>query len=330
MRRHTLALTLSGLTLVAACSRSTSGGGGEPAPRRPPPSIYEPAPPPPHRPEPAIERLEIPRGHLPAIGQCRIWVPGIPPGRQRTVKSISCLVVGMAPPGTWLVYRPRSDRRVIRVRVMDARRRGVITVVRLYHYSDGRWVRDIRPDHEPRDNELDHVRPEGDQPTVMRPFPPGPPPPAPPPAARDTMGPTVMRPFPRQPPPPPAPPAQPDSGRRQPQLPPAPPPAPPPPPANRPPAIDMSPLDIPPGHLPDAGECRVWIPGRVPGQQPRPKSRPCAGIESAAPAGSWILYRPANERVVYVRVLDPRRAAVVILVRVYDLDTNQLVRELAP
>lgn len=328
MRRHILALTLSGLTLVAACSRSTGSGGAEPAPRRPPPSPgYAPAPPPlPPPPGPAaeVERLGIPRGHLPEIGQCRVWAPGVAPGRQRTVKSISCLVVGMAPPGTWLVYRPSSDRRIVRVRVMDQRRPGVITVVRLYNYSDGRWVRDIRPDHEPRDNELYHVRPEGDQPTVMRPFPPGPPPPPPPPAARDTTGPTVMRPFPRQPPPPPVPPAQPDSGRRQPQLPPA-----PPPPANQPPAIDMSPLDIPPGHLPDEGECRVWIPGRVPGQQPRPKSRPCAGIESA-PAGSWILYRPANERVVYVRVVDPQRAGVVILVRVYDLDTNQLVRELAP
>src|SRR6266516_3213845 len=56
-------------------------------------------------------------------------------------------------------------------------------------------------------------------------------------------------------------------------------------------------LGVPPGHLPDEGECRVWIPGappgtllhqggdegecRVwipgapPGRQPRPKSRPC-------------------------------------------------------
>jgi hypothetical protein len=93
----------------------------------------------------------------------------------------------------------------------------------------------------------------------------------------------------------------------------------------------MSPLTIPPGHMPEDGECRIWIPGRVPGQQPRPKSRSCDGIEAAAPAGSWIVQRPAGDnRVAYVRVVDPQRAGVVLIVRVYDLETNQLVREMAP
>src|SRR5437870_11471432 len=41
--------------------------------------------------------------------------------------------------------------------------------------------------------------------------------------------------------------------------------------------------------------------------QPRPKSRPCEGIAAAAPAGSWILYRPSDDRrVVHVRVIDER------------------------
>ena len=26
-------------------------------------------------------------------------------------------------------------------------------------------------------------------------------------------------------------------------------------------------LGIPPGHLPEPGSCRVWVPGRAPGQQ---------------------------------------------------------------
>lgn len=27
-------------------------------------------------------RLRIPRGHMPAAGQCRVWYPGVPPGHQ--------------------------------------------------------------------------------------------------------------------------------------------------------------------------------------------------------------------------------------------------------
>src|SRR5690348_10092899 len=55
-------------------------------------------------------------------------------------------------------------------------------------------------------------------------------------------------------------------------------------------------LGVPPGHLPNPGECRVWIPGVPPGRQPRPKSRDCAGIEAVAPPGSWILFRPTADR----------------------------------
>jgi hypothetical protein len=88
-------------------------------------------------------------------------------------------------------------------------------------------------------------------------------------------------------------------------------------------------LDIPPGHLPEIGECRVWIPGLPPGRQPRPKSRSCADI--VAPAGSWIVYRPSQDRtVVHVRVIDARRANVVVRVRIFELDTKRLVREESP
>ena len=82
---------------------------------------------------------------------------------------------------------------------------------------------------------------------------------------------------------------------------------------------DRSQLRVPPGHLPRAGQCRVWFPGRPPGQQPRAGS--CNGIERIAPAGSWILYRPTNDRrVVHARVIDPKRDGIVVVVRVYDVD----------
>ena len=81
---------------------------------------------------------------------------------------------------------------------------------------------------------------------------------------------------------------------------------------------DRSQLRVPPGHLPRAGQCRVWFRGRPPGQQPQAGS--CKGIERVAPAGTWILYRPTNDKkVVHARVIDPKRPGVVVVVRVYDV-----------
>lgn len=82
---------------------------------------------------------------------------------------------------------------------------------------------------------------------------------------------------------------------------------------------DRSRLRVPPGHYPPVGQCRVWFPGRPPGHQPKPAA--CSRVERVAPAGSWILFRPANDRkVVHARVVDPRRDGVVVVVRVYDAD----------
>jgi len=90
-------------------------------------------------------------------------------------------------------------------------------------------------------------------------------------------------------------------------------------------------LDVPRGHLPELGECRVWVPRIPPGRQAKPKSRSCDGIAASAAAGTWILYRPADEpSLVHVRVVDPRRAGVVIRVRIFDIESDQLVREENP
>ena len=91
-------------------------------------------------------------------------------------------------------------------------------------------------------------------------------------------------------------------------------------------ASTESTLGVPPGHLPGPGQCRVWTPGEPPGQQPRARS--CANIERAAPAGSWILYRPSDDKdVVHVRVLDQRRPGIVVQQRVYDVRRGTLIRE---
>lgn len=83
-------------------------------------------------------------------------------------------------------------------------------------------------------------------------------------------------------------------------------------------------LGIPPGHLPPPGQCRIWVSGKAPGQQQPPRG--CARVERSAPAGSWILYRPSEDRkVVHVRVIDERRPGVVVHWRVYDARRGTLI-----
>lgn len=45
---------------------------------------------------------------------------------------------------------------------------------------------------------------------------------------------------------------------------------------------------VPPGHYPPKGMCRVWYPGRAPGQQP--KSTDCAKLRGKVPADAFVLY----------------------------------------
>ena len=85
-------------------------------------------------------------------------------------------------------------------------------------------------------------------------------------------------------------------------------------------------LGVPPGQIPGVGDCRIWIPGRVPGAQS--PSRSCEGIEASAPAGSWILSRPPeNRRMVRVRYMHPSRAGDVVRTVLYEASTGRFLRE---
>lgn len=99
-------------------------------------------------------------------------------------------------------------------------------------------------------------------------------------------------------------------------------------------------LGIPPGQLPSSGQCRVWVPGKPPGHQAKPRG--CANIEAHAPAGSWIVYGPVGDsgpgkgkgkakghdkQLVRVRVVDERKAGVIVWVRVFDAVSGVLVSE---
>jgi hypothetical protein len=79
------------------------------------------------------------------------------------------------------------------------------------------------------------------------------------------------------------------------------------------------PLGIPEGELPAAGECRVWYPGRPSGQQPPPGG--CGEAEQTAQPGSWILYRPTDDKgVVHNRVTDPVRKGEIVRIDLYDAE----------
>src|SRR6266550_1058051 len=105
--------------------------------------------------------LGVPPGHLPKPGQCRIWIPGVPPGHQPRPKSRSCEgIEADAPAGSWILYRPTADRKIVHARDVEERSSSTSFSydVRLWLLSQtaGRfrsrpWSRGANPRHSNRD-----------------------------------------------------------------------------------------------------------------------------------------------------------------------------------
>jgi hypothetical protein len=55
---------------------------------------------------------------------------------------------------------------------------------------------------------------------------------------------------------------------------------------NNPPSPESA-ADIPPGHMPPPGECRIWYPNLPPGQQPPPGN--CEQLRNQVPAGAKLI-----------------------------------------
>src|SRR5213596_241820 len=90
--------------------------------------------------------LGVPPGHLPKPGECRVWIPGVPPGRQPRPKSRACAgIEAVAPPGSWIIYRPEADRRFVHIREVDQRRVGMVIRVRVFEIETVRFVREENP-----------------------------------------------------------------------------------------------------------------------------------------------------------------------------------------
>lgn len=85
--------------------------------------------------------LKIPPGHLPPVGSCRVWRPGTPPGHQAPPRS--CVgIERQAPAGSWILYRPTGDRKVVHVREVDGYRPGVIGRIRVHDARSGAYLRE--------------------------------------------------------------------------------------------------------------------------------------------------------------------------------------------
>ncbi|UCC71552.1 MAG: membrane lipoprotein lipid attachment site-containing protein [Gemmatimonadota bacterium] len=125
------ALALSGCSSVLVTSKPTSN---EPAA---PESAGGPGP-------STAATLGIPPGHLPAPGQCRVWLPGVPPGHQGPSGDCAELE-SQVPLDGWLVYRPSRSKKEVKVSVYDSRRPNVVVVIRFYDANRGTLLREEAP-----------------------------------------------------------------------------------------------------------------------------------------------------------------------------------------
>jgi hypothetical protein len=83
--------------------------------------------------------LRIAPGQLPVAGECRLWLPG-KPVREQAPPGACSKVEPTAPPESWVLFRPRTDPRLIHVRIVDPDRAGVITKVRVYDAERGTYL----------------------------------------------------------------------------------------------------------------------------------------------------------------------------------------------
>lgn len=85
-------------------------------------------------------RLNIPKGHYPPPGECRIWYPDRPPGHQPPPMKCGRARADV-PPGAWVIRHPEDDPEHVHVAVYDERRPGSVLVVGQFRIATGVFVR---------------------------------------------------------------------------------------------------------------------------------------------------------------------------------------------
>lgn len=88
--------------------------------------------------------LGIPPGHLPKPGQCRIWFPGKPPGKQGLPGDCARLAK-QVPLGAWLVHRPSDNKKEVKVSIYDRRTPRLVVTVRYFDYASRTLLREEKP-----------------------------------------------------------------------------------------------------------------------------------------------------------------------------------------
>jgi len=80
-------------------------------------------------------------------------------------------------------------------------------------------------------------------------------------------------------------------------------------------------LNIPPGHYPPPGECRIWYPDRPAGQQPPPTG--CNNV----PPGAWVITHPKDRPgYAHVTVFDPHRPGSVYVEGEFNIGSGTFMR----
>ncbi|KPJ90143.1 MAG: hypothetical protein AMS18_11405 [Gemmatimonas sp. SG8_17] len=88
--------------------------------------------------------LGIAARYFPPQGQCRVWVPGQPTGRQ--AKAANCSgIAATAPAGAWILRRTASQPDVILVDYVDEARAGVVVRTSAYDAATGTLLQAQQP-----------------------------------------------------------------------------------------------------------------------------------------------------------------------------------------
>ncbi len=87
--------------------------------------------------------LRIGARNFPSAGQCRVWVPGRPNGRQARAASCDGIANG-APAGAMILRRSPNEPNVILVDYIDEARAGRVVRTSVYDANSGEFIRDRR------------------------------------------------------------------------------------------------------------------------------------------------------------------------------------------
>jgi hypothetical protein len=128
MRSARLLAVCVALLTASACSAFGPTGDTRPSPQ-------------PSRGRSTGHTLGVPPGHLPPLGMCRVWLPGKPPGHQARARRCGGIERSAAA-GSWILYRPTRETKVVHVKVVDERRPGVVVRLRVYDAERGTLIRE--------------------------------------------------------------------------------------------------------------------------------------------------------------------------------------------